>query len=71
MERKVCFISDASSGGSGCEEGLVMQRADQRYLVVLSTVSLPSQGWFVPTFLRPVFGIVTADVMAAAWSSCS
>ena len=33
-------------------------------LIVLSTVSLQFQGWFVPISLRPVLGIVAAYVMA-------
>ena len=40
-------------------------------LIVLSTVSLQFQGWFVPISLRPVLRIVAAYVMATAWSSCS
>ena len=55
----------------GCEGGLVVQRADQRHLVVLSTVSLPSQGQFVHISLRPVLGIVAVYVLGTVWSSCS
>ena len=40
-------------------------------LIVLSTVSLQFQGWFVPISLRPVLGIVAAYVVATAWSPCS
>ena len=43
-------------------------------LIVLSTVNLQVQGWFVPISLRPVLGIMqdgAAYVMATVWSSCS
>ena len=40
-------------------------------LIVLSTVSLQFQDWFVPIALRPVLGIVAAYVMVTVWSSCS
>lgn len=40
-------------------------------LLVLSTVPLQFQGWFVPTSLRPVLRIVAAYVMAIVWSSWS
>ena len=39
--------------------------------IVLDTVNLQFQGWFVPISLRPVLGIVAAHVMATVWSSCS
>ena len=38
-------------------------------VIVLGTVNLPFQGWFVPISLRPVLRIVAAYVMARVWSS--
>ena len=40
-------------------------------LIVLGTVNLQFQGWFVSISLRPVLGIAAAYVMATVWSSCS
>ena len=40
-------------------------------LIVLGTVNLQFQGWFVSISLRPILRIVAAYVMATAWSSCS
>ena len=40
-------------------------------LTVLGTVILRFQGRFVPVSLRPILGIVSACVVATAWSSCS
>ena len=40
-------------------------------LIVLGIVNLKFQGQFVPICLRPVLGIVAADVKATVWSSCS
>ena len=40
-------------------------------LIVLGTLNLQFQGWFVPISLRPVLGIVAAYVMATVWSSCT
>ena len=39
--------------------------------IVLSTVNLQFQGWFVPISLRPAFTILAAYVMAIARLSCS
>ena len=40
-------------------------------LIVLHTVNLQFQGWFVPISLRPVLRIVVVQGMATGWSSCS
>ena len=40
-------------------------------LIVLSTVNLQFQGRFIPISLRPVLGIVAANVTATVWPSCS
>lgn len=36
--------------------------SDQSHLVVSSAVSIPFQGWLIPTSLRPSLGIVAAQV---------
>ena len=40
-------------------------------LIVLSTVSLQLQRWFIPISLRLILRIVTAYVLAPAWPSVS
>ena len=40
-------------------------------MIVLDTVNLQFQVWFVSISLRPVLGIVAAYVVATAWASCS
>ena len=40
-------------------------------LIVLSTVNLQFQGWFVPISLGPVLRTVAPYVMAKVWLSCS
>ena len=40
-------------------------------LIIINTVNLQFQSWFVPISLRPVLRIVEADVMATVWSSYS
>ena len=49
---------------------LVISGLTSIILIVLSTVSLQFQGWFVSISLRPILGIVAAYVMATVWSSC-
>ena len=39
-------------------------------VIILGTINLQFQGWFVPISLRPILGIVAAYVIATVWSSC-
>ena len=107
VERKVCFILDASNRRGGrtsvqratphhwrsvgksfyrWREGLHVETAQSALtvilklviggltsviLILLSTINLQFQGWFVPISLRPILIIVAAYVMATVWSSCS
>ena len=50
---------------------LVMGGLTSIILIVLGTVNLQFQGWFVSISLRPVFGTVAAYVTVIVWSSCN
>ena len=83
MERKACFISDASSWGLGGYMQkhhstfltvifkLVISVPTSIILVVLGTVNLQFQGPFLPISLRLILRLVAAVVLVTVWSSCS
>ena len=83
MERKACFISDASSWGLGGNMQkhhstfltvifkLVISVPTSIILVVLGTVNLQFQGPFLPISLRLILRLVAAVVLVTVWSSCS